>query len=226
MRIAVLLSGTVRFRHKSLASVNMLRGSGNRVDVYLHAWKDVARTATEDSWSKYPVEEPTDEVIATYSPVRHMVESWEIRRRDLAKRVEVWQKEGILKNFTHLGMLGMWYSVQQAFDLADDAENYDLVVRLRFDCELRGGMLPVVPGWSVPEAVDFGGTCDQLAWYARVGKEVDHWNLCSYFTTYTRIRDMLASGTPFSPECLLATSFKKYGVTPSRPRYDFSIHGD
>lgn len=224
MRVAVVLSGSVRYHHKSVASIAMLRSCGHLVDVFMHAWSDAEATVV-DSWSKAPAEEPTDELIAKYSPRALWVQSWEMTRPKLVDKVADWNRRGIIRSFTHYGMLGMWLSLKQAYQLIDAPKNYDAVVRLRYDCAMLGGDIRQGRnGWNIPEAVDFGGISDQLAWCLQPCPRQD---LDAYFLTHDWIERWLESGCEFGPEVLLKKSLDSHLThPPHRLHYKFSLHAD
>ncbi len=226
MKIAVVLSGTIRFHHKSVATIALLRVSGHDVDVYLHCWNDIERFVG-DSWSwHFPPSNPTDEILSQYASVKSSIESWPEARAEIVEQVEWWKRWNPLKFFTHYGMPGMWRSLCRAYRLIEDPAQYDVVVRLRFDGGI-GGDLPIVgTGWHIPDAVDFGGYSDQLAWY-RTGRENDKQNLDAYFLTYENLTRWFEVGTLFAPEVLLKKSLDSLcDHPPHRPQLKFSIHSD
>ena len=219
MRVAVVLSGTVRNHEKSLRSLEVLRRHHD-VNVYGHAW---ACADPADSWSKYPVEDPSHAVLEEYSFNDVRICDWPDMRCEFVEKVVYWQKHFGMKNFTHYGMLGMWYSLSEAFHLVPLNE-HDAYVRLRYDCAFDEDPLRHdAPGWHVPDAVDFGGLCDQLAWYVGNNRQ----NLETYFHTYHWISRWIESGVPYSPECLLAKSFSSLvDHAPHRPKFKYTLHDD
>lgn len=222
MRICVVLSGSMRFHHKSLASVEMLRQHGD-VDCFIHSWNDLG-TIQSDSWSShFPVTEATPELVEAYHPKAYVVESWREMRPRFVDQVEHWRRDCGLKTFTHYGMTGMWYSLRSAWDLVERPFDYDLFVRLRFDCAMLGGPPSSERGWSVPDAVDFSGLSDQLAWYVGWGQQ----DLDAYFRTYDHLSRWFETGVPYAPEILLKKSMDSlYGGPIHRPKYSYRIHND
>ncbi len=228
MRICVVLSGSMRFHHKSLASIEMLRQRGD-VDVFVHTWKDV-EDIQRDSWSNhFPATNATPELVEAYRPKAYVVESWAEKRPTFVDQVERWKRSCGLKVFTHYGLPSMFYSLRRAWDLVGDALNYDVYVRLRFDCAMLGGFPTLVRGWSVPDAVDFGGLSDQLAWYVPYSFDgfTNRNYLDAYFCTYVWLGSWFKSGVPCSPEYLLKKSMDTlYGGPIDRPAFPYTIHGD
>jgi len=232
MRIAVILSGSMRFQHKSLASVEMLRQHGE-VDCHIHTWNQTEDTQ-RDSWSShFPVTEATPELVEAYRPKSYVVESWREMRKRFVDQVEHWRRDCGLKTFTHYGMPGMWYSLRSAWDLVEQPHDYDVYVRLRFDCAMLGGCPLGEWGWSIPEAVDFGGINDQLAWFTRRTTEDGKCfysavqDVDAYFRTYDHLGRWFETDTPYAPEVLLKKSLDSlYSGPIHRPNYLYRIHGD
>lgn len=229
MHIAVILSGTIRFHHKSYDSIQMLRECGHQVDPYIHCWKG-ASLFQGDAWSwHFPPTEPTSDILDSYAPKSWVVEDWPVARKEIVEQVELWKRWNALKHFTHYGMPGMWRSLQSAYVLITEPWKYDAFVRLRFDGAMLGGDIMREPGWHVPNAVDFGGLCDQLAWYVRRpgddGKLKQ--DLDAYFLAYSWMGVRFDTGCHFSPEILLKKNMDAlYNGAIHRPNYPFSIHND
>ena len=228
MRIAVVLSGTIRFHHKSLSTISFLKQQGHEVDVYIHTWRNVEDTKAQSWSSHYTPIEPTDELIRQYNPIEVRYDNWLEMKEVFVAKVEQWRKECGLTTFTHYGMPGMWYSLMRSFENVRHYE-YALIMRLRFDCELLDNIVGnIKPGWNIPEAVDFGGLSDQVAWYLNdnYSKGVVGNDLEAYFNLYEHMPDLFRMGAEYSPEHLLKKSFDYHCVTPHRPLFKYTIHDD
>jgi hypothetical protein len=226
MRIAVVLSGTIRFPHQSLATLKLLRDSGNEVDVYIHTWKHVEDTVGQ-SWSHKPPLEPTKEIIDWYNPVSTVIDDWMETKPQFVLDVERWRDECDLRTFTHYGMPGMWYSLSKSYGLIDNPTKYDMILRLRFDMRLIDNPLNHLnQGWIIPEAVDFGGINDMVGWWYGPNKNNMLVELESYYNVYPNIGNMIKMGVEYHPEGLLKKSMDLAGVVPSRPLVRYKFHDD
>ncbi len=226
MRVAVILSGTIRKPEHSLASLQKFVGC--EVDTYIYAWKNVARTQ-EDSWSKAPSLEPEERLIQLFQPTAYQLEDWEDHRPGIVGLVEKWQARRKF-TFTNYGMVGMYASLSGAADLCPDWTDYDLVVRMRFDCLLQDDPLRLSrePGWMVPSGRDYAtfGINDQLGflWIDYNNPLLSLTDGFGYFGVYNRLGEMLGDGVPFHPETLLAANMSHYRARVRREEYKYIIH--
>jgi hypothetical protein len=233
MKIAVMLSGTIRFHHKSLNSIEMLKSRGDQVDVFMHTWSNVADTVAQ-SWSHREPTEPTDELLKTYCQASLEIDDWMAHREKYVAAVDLWRRECGLKTFTNYGMLGMFYGASRAYCLAPRL-SHDLYVRLRFDTQFVDNPLDFKGSGDqqlvIPNCNDYWGINDQVAWYWRGSDDAkSERELGAYFDLYHAIPDLIRRGVEYNPEVLLkarlVTSPNNDNVPIHRPMFGYTIHGD
>lgn len=223
MKVAILLSGSLREPHKALHSLDKF--AGHDLDVFIHTWKNVG-DIVQDSWSHRQQVEPSDAVLSPYNAKAMMVEDWGWKKPIFAAMVERWEQEYGLKNWTNLGVLGMYWSIWQAALLVPKLSDYDLLVRLRFDCDLIDNPLDYKEtGWIIPEGQDYGGVNDQLAWYWTEGWRGRYNNHVNCFLKlFPDIETMMMFGVPYHPETLLKHQITSLGIDVKRPVFRYTIH--
>ena len=90
----------------------------------------------------------------------------------------------------------------------NEEADYDVIVRIRSDLRFMRFEMPskyhtvYTPWWS-----RWGGVNDRLAVMNEDAAEL-------YFTTFTRLDEMLANGAPLHPETLIAESLQSFFVRP------------
>ena len=112
-------------------------------------------------------------------------------------------KQAILRQLWALNRAWEFYQEKK-----NEAETYDAVVRIRSDLRFMRFEMPsyncsvYTPWWS-----RWGGVNDRLAVMSEQAAE-------KYFTTFTRLGEMLTDGAPLHPETLIAESLRDYYVLP------------
>jgi len=236
MRIAVVLSGTVRQPEQSLESIEILKGEEkeNTVVVYAHAWHNVADTQNQ-SWSKVPSLEPTEEIIQRYNPCRYESHDWMSLKPSFVELHAKWVREYGLTNITTYGALGMFWSLGHAFSLIHFGEfgDFDVIVRMRYDCLLRHNPLHLIKdfGLHIPQHADFGGLNDQLAFFKCArdddepgGSHKSWWLARGYFRVWDALDRIMSKGRDYHPELWMKLSVEEGGVSLFRPRILYTIH--
>lgn len=232
-----MLSGTIREPHKSLESLDILRGSltGEKRDVvvFAHAWTNVADTQNQ-SWSKLPSLEPTPELIEQYGCCRYDSHDWMELRPQFVHLHQKWEREYNLTNITTYGALGQFWSLGHAFSLIQFCEFglFDWIVRLRYDCLLRHDPIPLCNegfGLYVPLHGDFGGLNDQMALFkcdtAEPGDDHKSWHFASsYFRAWDRLDNIMSRSFDFHPEKWMEVSVKDGQCPLFRPPILYTIH--
>lgn len=92
----------------------------------------------------------------------------------------------------------------------NEEADYDVIVRIRSDLRFMRFEMPLIshnpfvytPWWS-----RWGGVNDRLSVMNEDAAEL-------YFTTFTRLDEMLAAGAPLHPETLIAESLQSFFVRP------------
>ncbi len=226
MKIAISLSGSIRQPHLSLESLKVF--AGHDVSVFIHTWKDVENIATE-SFSKKSVTEPTDDLISQYRPAYCEIESWQDLRERFWTELSDWKAaySHVLPETNNIGMHGMFYSLARSAHVLN-VNNYDAVIRMRFDCLIKSNPLKVSmkEGWSIPAGNDFFGLNDQIAWFVpyRSDKNVSSIDADVYFGLFYKMRQLIAAGCLHGPEALLKANFDRTKTPVHRPHFEFSVH--
>lgn len=101
-------------------------------------------------------------------------------------------------------IIGQLWQLQNVWGLIESPEQYDCFIRIRPDIyfhefELRTPSIPehaFIPAWG-----GFGGCNDRFALLGRDAAEM-------YFTTFSRINELIAKGCPLHPESLISASME------------------
>jgi len=216
MKVCIVLSGSIRLPERSRISIHHWMGS-HEVDVYVHTWRNV-RQIHDNHWQLAIADEPTDELLNSFHPKSVAVEDWQEKRLYLR---ELWP------SLENLSSIGMFYSMQQAYQQVPDITAYDVVFRMRFDNTVYGNPFDHSNvGWTIPEGNDFGGVCDRFGWMlpSNDPEETSRW-ASGYFDTYHRIPTILAEGVDYCPEKLLGRSLEMMGAKVTRVPFNASILG-
>jgi len=228
MRIAAILSGTVREPEKSLASLKLLKAN-NDVHVFAHLWSNIEDTIA-NSWSHKQPHEPTAELIDKYAPIAYNLEDWTQKKPEFDQIIANWLTTGPLTEsmmIARVGLLGQYWSLHRAwFGARQFVQDYDMVIRLRTDTFLIDDPTSLrASGWFIPNVEDFGGINDQLGWYwvdkgslDKTIREID-----AYFDLFGAMDCLIKQGCYFHPETLLARNFHRLGVNPSRVAFRYTI---
>jgi hypothetical protein len=223
VKIAVVVSGTIRFPEKSIESIKKF--DGHDVDVYLHCWKNI-EDCIASSWSHVPSEEPYDARIESYNPKKHLVEDWMVKKPEFDRIIEDWRSGPLTERLyvCRVGLLGQYYSLKKAWEMIDSIHDYDLLVRLRFDTLLVDNPLDhKASGFVIPAGNDFGGICDQIAWFW-----VDKNNVTRpdkfYFSLFDYMDRLIRAGCWFQPESMCALNFSINNIPVHRPEFKYTIH--
>lgn len=228
MRIAVILSGSIRNPESSLASLRYF--DGHELSTFIHTWTNVA-AIQEDSFSKRLNIEPSDDLLASYSPRLLLTSDWSIFRGEAIERLESWkrQRPEIPSHTDNIGMHGMYHSLWQASaEPLRRIEDFDLLVRLRFDCRLFSSpaTLEHEPGWMIPEGNDFFGMNDQLGWFWAYPGDPDRSRreASAYLDVFNQMEELIIGGCVHGPEMVLKANLDRLGVKVQRPRFAYTIH--
>lgn len=126
MRVAIFLSGMPRTFTKTKDAFWDMIGT-QEVDTYVQAWDTF-----DEGYNRYEGERKLAEV---YRPRRIKMMSWASHVEQLTQDAEPLASITFpRKNFNVLtGIFGQYFSIRQAFDLIPDADEYDLILRCRFD---------------------------------------------------------------------------------------------
>ena len=120
---------------------------------------------------------------------------------------------GYPRSASKQAILRQLWALNRAWEFYQEKKNeeadYDVIVRIRSDLRFMRFEMPpgdhslvYTPWWS-----RWGGVNDRLAVMNEDAAE-------KYFTTFTRLGEMLTDGAPLHPETLIAESLRDYYVLP------------
>lgn len=227
MKLAIILSGSIREPEKSLASIEAF--AGHDVKVFIHTWYNVEQIQ-KDSFRKTPALEPTSELLAKFNPQHVMSENWGFTRQKFIDDLENWKRlyKHVLPETNNIGMHGMFYSLRKCWQLLDNLHDYDAVSRLRFDCKILDNPLSLMGafGWNIPEGNDFFGLNDQLAVFRPHPNDSARslYEARVYFDLYSNLEAIIAGGVGHGPEAVLKAAFDQAGIGLARPAFNYTIY--
>ncbi len=250
MKIAVLISGTIRYSERSLLTLQKLAEQGHELDTFLFTYTNV-ESSESHHWSRSAKttkpaaapQEPTRELLDRYRPTDLLLRDWPTEAACFQQQLEGWQQKGWCEGATRLALLSQFYGIEQVAKLAgfQDPERlcrYDGAIRLRFDGFLGGLPPDVGPGWVIPSNCDFSADdgADVPVLNDRLGlffanRDEPLWSACmfwGYAGAYSRMERLLAANCSYHPEEVLRFSMLISGAWPSIRRRDlvYSIHRD
>jgi hypothetical protein len=140
-RVAVCLSGHFRGFYNRQKKWEYFLSSYDDVDIFIHTWKDDGTRSTK-TWVSTDADAPLKLIRETLNPKKMVVEDLESNLERMTLR-----EEGVRLYFVDFDYLryttndfsrninSQLYSINRSFDLIDEPENYDLVIRLRADMD-------------------------------------------------------------------------------------------
>jgi hypothetical protein len=142
MKVAVIFAGQIRHTDFYASKIYQHLLNLYDVDVYAHLWYDESLIGQRIHHEHYDVFEAKDyvgEFVRTYKPKAYMVEP--PRRWDMSSYAARSCEPEIHMTpaAAHAAierMISMWYSVNKAYSLIPNPDEYDFIVRLRTDSSL------------------------------------------------------------------------------------------
>jgi hypothetical protein len=164
--------------------------------------------------------EPHSHIIDKYNPVGIVVEEW-----PLVKPALQWRASN-----KDINLWGMYYSMSRCYELVEPKlEQYDLVIRMRFDTMLYGDLFELgeFNGWTIPNGADFTGINDRLGWlYNNHTDEVANkkW-VGAYLNTYEALTQFIQESIEYCPEVFLLTNLTRNSTPIRMVEFNYSILG-
>jgi hypothetical protein len=220
MKIAVCLSGAIKYPEKSLASIKKIYPN-DFIKVFIHTWEiENIKEYGRDSFSGKMGLSGID-VLSEYQYEDILIENYTEKRHIFQDMFDTLQfKESHRKD---VGLISMYYTLFKSNQLKISYEIknnmiFDRVVRMRFDSDFKDKdlILNESPDCiQIPSGNDYAGINDQFA----VGPSEDMDHYCNVFNKLEDLKDM-----EYNPERLLITYFdrnplKNKGVH----RFDFDV---
>lgn len=131
-KVALLLPGLTRSAKLCYDSIYEHILSKYDVDVYMHVW-DVSNVSLDNKNSE--VEISIDEVVDLYKPKKIVVDKYFDKIDELLNKVKNYDTS--LCHGVPDRTISAFYKIQSCFDLIEDKDQYDLIIRGRIDILLN-----------------------------------------------------------------------------------------
>jgi hypothetical protein len=230
MKVAVCISGAIKFPHRSLGSLQRIYPNEN-LEIFIHTW-DVSKSKIDDRQQDFNTGlRPYDiNILSEYNPRKVLVEHYEDRRVDFQQLFENLQvnTDFIVDNFYRarkdLGIISMFYSIFKSNELKSQYEKennfiFDKVIRMRFDSGFgnKNLILDENPNMQIPIGNDWGGINDQFA--IGSSKDIDY-----YSNFFNELKCMCFKDEIYHPEIMLKKYLDKKYLEGSIQRIDFDVN--
>jgi len=234
MKIAVCISGNVRYPHIGLESIKKIFPN-DYIKIFIHTWKISNRESFLETISGLQFKE-YDNIAETqfhflekYNYEKLLIEDYESKK---IKFEEIYNSlnllpfeegECIVPRYD-VGPISMHYSIYKSNQLKCDYENenniiFDKVIRMRFDSDFEGKELylnNIPDGVNIPEGEDWcGGINDQFA----IGSSI---SMNLYSDLYNYIDQV--ENVPYHPETIFRKYFEMRNVPINRINFTVRIN--
>ena len=220
MKIALLLSGQIRNAKESFSSIKSNILDAYETDVYINTWLPENQTAS--TWG-YVVENDCsiDELISQYKPKKILVEDFDKKRESIDPFFS-----GISSEFPETRVpviFYMHYKNKGAFNLIDNPEEYDFIIKSRMDLVFEN--FPDLKSLDprkmyVPYGSNWRGGIGDLMAFSNCE------NMKHYFSLYDKIPDYVKEGCPVHPETILKYHLGKKDFAIERPFIKYYLRGN
>jgi hypothetical protein len=232
-KIAVCLSGIPKFWNKSYESIKQWLPTA---DIFIHTWKINDNSEVNEntcySPNAYNNIAATDyNLVHAYNPKKYIIQDFVLKKKFFENQCEKYFsnfENPPAGNKNSISQLSMFYSLREACRLkaSHERENsftYDIVVRMRFDSEIKTFLdlntLDYKNTLYIPNGRDWGGINDQFCF----GNSSIIDMVCECYTFY----DIHITVTNFyGPEVILkqhlATFLTQYNII--RPNINIEIN--
>lgn len=209
MKVAVCLSGAIKYPEKSLESIKRIYPN-DFLKVFIHTWEiENKKEYGRDSFSGKMGLYPEMDVLNEYQYEDILIENYNTKREEFQNIFDTLQfKESNRKD---IGIISMYYSIfksNQLKSLYESKNNviFDRVIRMRFDSDFKGKDLILdenIYSVQIPMGSDYAGINDQFA----IGNSEDMNLYSNVFNKLDTLKD-----TEYNPERLLLTYFDRNPV--------------
>ena len=139
MKVAILLPGLIRHIDKTYKSfyTNIIEPNPEcQIDIYSAFWDKTHVRGTNNTPSSIANIDST-KIIDIYNPVNHTILDYKLKQSEFLKKAEeiypLFPKSYGNVEFCRNGMLSQFYTWKQTINLIPVNNNYDLVLKTRFD---------------------------------------------------------------------------------------------
>ena len=237
MKIAVCLSGSIRYPHIGLKSIENIFPNDD-VKIFIHTWKitnreDFLKTIFGLEFKEYDNTVETQfDFLEKYNYEKLLIENYESKK---CKFQEIYNsldllpfgsEEGCIKPRYDIGPISMHYSINMCNTLKQKYEKennlvFDTVIRMRFDSDFENKILDLkeYPDClNIPEHEDWcGGINDQFAFGP--SKVMDIYS--NFYNEINEIKDV-----QYHPESMLLKYFNMKQITPNRCNFRVRINNN
>jgi hypothetical protein len=220
MKVAVCLSGAIKYPEKSLESIKKIYPN-DFLKVFIHTWEiENKKEYGRDSFSGKMGLYAEMDILNEYQYEDILIENYNIKREEFQNIFDTLQfKESHRKD---VGIISMYYSIFKSNELKVLYETrnnfiFDRVIRMRFDSDFKDKDLILdenVNGIQIPNGSDYAGINDQFA----IGNSEDMNLYCNLFNKLETLKDM-----EYNPERLLSIYFDRIQIKSKVQRFDFEV---
>lgn len=231
MKVAICLSGGVRYPHIGLESIKKIFPN-SFVKVFIHTWKisnreDFLKTV---AGLQYKEQDKTVETrldfLEKYNYEKILVEDYDIKKQEFQNLYDSlnllpFTEGGCIVPRYDIGPISMHYSIHKSNELKSQYEKennvvFDKVIRMRFDSDFEGKHLYLnnLPNClNIPEGEDWcGGINDQFALGSSAAMNI-------YSDFYNHMNQI--ENVPYHPETMLRKYLEMRNTSINR--FDFPV---
>ena len=223
MKVAVCISGGIRYPHIGLESIKNI--SSDDITIFIHTWKvddtgDFISSLADTQYKELDKTVTNDlSVVNRYPYTILNLEEYSYRKISFENQKRALKFPG--QNRDDIGPISMHYSIHAANELKKQYERennmkFDCVIRMRFDSDFEGKTLDVSKcsdGLYIPEGEDWlGGINDQFALGSSESMDI--------YSNLINNLESLQDGD-YHPESLLRNYLNKQNVKVER--FDFCV---
>jgi hypothetical protein len=228
MKVAVCISGGIKFPEKSLDSLSKIYPNEYK-KIFIHTWK-ITDIISYNSSSNSGHGNLSDlNILPCYNAENILIEDYN-EKKSLFEKIydnlevnEDLSYENFYRSRNDIGIISMFYSIFKSNELKCEYEKnnniiFDKVIRMRFDSDFLGKDLILNSNKSIqiPDEKDWGGLNDQFA--IAPSKEMDYYaNIFNEFKSL-RFKDKL-----YNPEFILKEHIDKKPFQTPVERIKFQV---
>jgi hypothetical protein len=177
-KIAICISGGIKFHQKGLATIEKI-SSMHDVKVFIHTWnvKDIS-SYDKNSWhgslANHGNVSKISDVLQEFPIERIVIDDFETKKIHFENLLKECSPNLIFRDRKDIGIISMFYSIWKSHQVknevvAETGETFDCVIRMRFDSDLKSLENFNVDNLEngnvhIPVGQDWNGLNDQFAY--------------------------------------------------------------
>ena len=175
MKIAVCISGGMKFPEKSLQSLSCIFPNDD-VKVFIHTWyipdedsyKDSCYSYTNPSGSYHTTNDIRFDILSQFNYSKLLIENYDEKKPRFENLFNALKFSSYIRH--DIGPISMWYSISKCVQLKTSYElenqiTFDRVIRMRFDSDFQDKILDLTDineELYIPSGRDWGKINDQF----------------------------------------------------------------